>query len=248
MPPPDEPLDVRDLTSAPEVADPGFQYGTGGLQPMSAADADRVPTVRLPPPDRSTDVRDLDPAPGTPAGPGAATGGLQPMSASSEAGQSAPIGAAERTADVRDRDPAPGAAVDPGFHYNGIQTMAGGSGGGSGGVQSNGFSGVNDPAALNRAGENAKELASLVHSKGDVGDDLEITAAAGSLSGDLWGGDLGVALLKSMETWDKQARRLTLICADIGEKCTTTAQNQTRTESANEAEMNSVRATLSDFG
>ncbi|MDI3422711.1 hypothetical protein [Streptomyces luteolus] len=170
------------------------------------------------------------------------------MSASSERGEGAPIGAAERTADVRDRDPAPGTAVDPGFHYNGIQTMAGGSSGGSGGVQSNGFSGVNDPAALNRAGENANQLASLVHSNGDVGDDPEITAAAGSLCGDLWGGDLGVALFDTMETWDKQAKRLTRICADIGEKCITTAHNQTRTESANEAEMNSVRATISDFG
>ncbi|MFM9371540.1 hypothetical protein, partial [Streptomyces sp. Da 82-17] len=154
----------------------------------------------------------------------------------------------DRPTDVRDRDPAPGTAVDPGLHYNGIQTMSGGGNGGSGGVQSNGFSGVDAPAALNRAGENANQLASLVHSNGDVGDDLEISAAAGSLAGDLWGGDLGAALLNTMETWDKQAKRLTRISADIGEQCIATAHNHTRTESANEAEMNSVRASLSDFG
>lgn len=83
-----------------------------------------------------------------------------------------------------------------------------------------------------------------MHSNGDVGDDGEIIGAVGSLSGDLWRGDLGVALMNTTETWDRQARSLTRLRGDIGDRCIKTAHDYTRTESANESEVNAVRASL----
>lgn len=167
-----------------------------------------------------------------------------PASGTSGSGPaSSPIAAPDQPVDVRDLDPSPGTySAGPGS--GGIQTM---SSGGTGGVQTTGFSGVDDPAALNRAGENSNQLASLVHSNGDVGEDAEMMAAVGSLSGDLWGGDLGVTLMSTLGSWDKQARRLARTCGDIGDKCITTAHNHVRTESANESEMNAVHASLPDF-
>ncbi|MDI9832216.1 hypothetical protein [Streptomyces sp. KAU_LT] len=158
----------------------------------------------------------------------------------------APVSRPARPVDVHDLDPAPvrRPSAETG---GGIRTMSGGGDGTAGGVRTTGFSGVDDPVALNRAGENAKQLASLVHTNGDVGDDAEMMAAVGSLSGDLWGGDLGVALMNTLESWDKQSRRLARTCGDIGDKCVTTAHNHVRTESANESEMNAVHASLPDF-
>ncbi|WP_406206286.1 hypothetical protein OG331_40405 [Streptomyces sp. NBC_01017] len=191
----------------------------------------------------------MDPAPGVNPDPGGIyTRDIRPVSApaggtSGPGSASSPIAAPDHPVDVRDFDPVPG-APSQGSGTGGIQTM---SSGGSGGVQTTGFSGVDDPAALNRAGENSNQLASMVHSNGDVGEDGEMMAAVGSLSGDLWGGDLGVALMSTLESWDKQARRLARTCGDIGDKCITTAHNHVRTESANESEMNAVHASLPDF-
>lgn len=147
--------------------------------------------------------------------------------------------------DVRDLDPAPRATTGGGHDSGGIQVMS--AGGDSGGVQTNGMSGVQDPAALNRAGQGANEMASVVQSHGHVGDDERMWGAVGALSGDLWGGQLGVELSRTMESWDRQATRLKKLCQEIGTRCTTTAGNYTRTESANEQEMNAVRSSLSDF-
>ncbi|WP_328878794.1 hypothetical protein [Streptomyces sp. NBC_00299] len=193
----------------------------------------------------------MDPAPGTTPDPGGLyTGGIRPMPAPAggtsgpgPGSSSSPVAGPDQPVNVRDLDPAP-STPSSGPVGGGIQVM---SSGGSGGVQTTGFSGVDDPAALNRAGVNSNQLASLVHSTGDVGDDGDMMMAVGSLSGDLWGGDLGVALMNTLETWDKQARSLARTCGDIGEKCITTAHNHTRTESANESEMNAVRASLPDF-
>jgi len=192
----------------------------------------------------------MDPAPGaTPdAGGGLHTDGIRTMPAqaagtSGSGPASSPIAGPDQPVDVRGLDPSPG-AYSAGTGSGGVQTL---SSGGSGGVQTTGFSGVDDPAALNRAGENSHQLASLVHSNGDVGDDAEMMAAVGSLSGDLWGGDLGVTLMRTLESWDRQARRLARTCGDIGDKCVTTAHNHVRTESANESEMNAVHASLPDF-
>ncbi|MEU8992376.1 hypothetical protein AB0C98_39375 [Streptomyces sp. NPDC048558] len=155
--------------------------------------------------------------------------------------------------DVRDLDPAPRATTD-GSHGSGsgngsgdggIQTMSAGNG--SGGVQTNGMSGVHDPAALNRAGQGATEMAAVVKSHGHVGGDERMWGAVGALSGDLWGGQLGVEISRTMESWDRQATKLNKLCQEIGTRCTTTAGNYTRTESANEQEMNAVRSSLSDF-
>ncbi|MBT1090553.1 hypothetical protein ACF063_35530 [Streptomyces chartreusis] len=191
----------------------------------------------------------MDPAPGINPDPGGLyTDGVHTMpapaagnSGSDSAGS--PISGPDRPVDVRDLDPSPG-SHSTGTGSGGIQAM---SSGGNGGVQTTGFSGVDDPVALNRAGENSNQLASLVHSNGDVGEDADMMGAVGSLSGDLWGGDLGVTLMNTLESWDKQARRLARTCGDIGDKCITTAHNHVRTESANESEMNAVHTSLPDF-
>lgn len=194
----------------------------------------------------------MNPAPGTDPDPGGLyTGGIRPMPApaggTSGLGPGpagSPIAGPDHPVDIRDLDPAPGTYSSGPGSSSGIQTM---SSDGSGGVRTTGFSGVDDPSALNRAGENSNQLASLVHSNGDVGDDGDMTMAVLSLTGDMWGGDLGVALMNTLESWDKQARSLARTCGDIGEKCIRTAHNHTRTESTNEAEMNAVRASLPDF-
>jgi hypothetical protein len=207
---------------------------------------------RLPDPDTSRDVQDLDPAPGANPDPGGVyTGDIRTTPASAggtsvPGAAGSPIAAPDHPVDVRDLDPAPG-THSSGSGSGGIQLKSSGGGGG-GGVQTTGFSGVDDPAALNCAGVNSNQLASLVHSGGDVGEDGDMLAAVGSLTGDMWGGDLGLALMHTLETWDKQARSLTRTCADIGDKCIRTAHNQTATESANASEMDAVRASLPDFG
>ncbi len=155
------------------------------------------------------------------------------------------MSASPARADVRDLDPAPRATTGGGHDGGDIRLMS--AGGGAGGVQTNGMSGVQDPAALNRAGQASTEMASVVRSHGHVGSDERMWGAVGALSGDLWGGQLGVELSKTMESWDRQATKLQKLCQEIGTRCTTTAGNYTRTESANEQEMNAVRSSLSDF-
>jgi len=242
LPEPDGDTDVRDLDpSPPVVPDPGF----GGLAPMGPADT-APPSAAVPSPAHPVDVRDLDPSPGNPD-PGFASGGLQPMTAADAGGpQGHALETPDRPVDVRDLDPAPGysgtGGGDPG---SGIQTMSGGGSGG--GMQSNSMSGVEDPAALNRAGQAANELASVVQSSGMVGEEERMWGAVGSLAGDLWGGELGAELSKTMESWDRQAEKLKRTCVAIGERCTQTASNYTTTESANESEMNSVSNSLADF-
>ncbi|MEJ8672964.1 hypothetical protein WKI71_45085 [Streptomyces sp. MS1.AVA.1] len=127
----------------------------------------------------------MDPAPGANPDPGGLyADGIRTMPApadgtSGSGPASSPIAGPDQPVDVRDLDPAPG-AYSAGTGSGGIQSM---SSGGSGGVQTTGFSGVDDPAALNRAGENSNQLASLVHSNGDVGEDAEMMMAVGLSAG-----------------------------------------------------------------
>ncbi|MFM9368259.1 hypothetical protein [Streptomyces sp. Da 82-17] len=262
MPPPDAgDRGILDVDPAPSP-DPGFNYG--GLPPMTGADVPsgsgtgsgiQAPTTpltgpdprsvhSLPSPDMSRDVRDRDLAQGDAVDPGF-SGGLQPMTAAAD-GRTTPVhrlDVPDRPADVRDLNPTGGFAPDPGFSGGaGIQTMAGGGG------QAQTMSGVADPVALNRAGENAQEIAGILHSKGRVEDDETMIAAGGRLGADFWSGELGLAIGEVMELWDQQVGDLVRNCRTIGENCAQTAGSYTRTESANEAEMNAVRGSLSDFG
>ncbi|WP_327351432.1 hypothetical protein [Streptomyces sp. NBC_01304] len=195
----------------------------GGLQPISAADAAPDPRIQAP----TTPLAATDPR------------------------TSHQMPAPDSRTDVRDRDPAPGTHPDPGFNHSGIRTMSAGGGpsGGPGvGVQAGGgLSGVDDPGALNRAGQGAYQLGSLVQSNGRVGDDDQMIAAAAALGADFWGGELGFELMKTMETWDKQAQQLSRTCQAIGDRCTTTANSYTTTESANDQEMSTLQRSLADF-
>ncbi|MDI3408395.1 hypothetical protein [Streptomyces cavernicola] len=257
--------DILDADPAPNP-DPGFNYG--GLPPMTGADVAPSPSPGLGPgihaptapltgpdprtshglprPDMDRDIRDRDLAQGAAVDPGF-TGGLQPMTAAVD-GRPTPVhrlDVPDHPADVRDPNPSGGFAPDPGFGGGaGIQTMAGGGGGG----QARTMSGVADPVALNRAGENAQEIAGILRSKGRVENDDTMVAAWGRLGADFWSGGLGLAIGELMELWDQQVGDLVATCRTIGENCTQTAGSYTRTESANEAEMNAVRGSLSDFG
>ncbi|NBE53615.1 WXG100 family type VII secretion target [Streptomyces boluensis] len=241
MPAPDGNLDI--MNPGPMAPDPGF---SGGLAPMTAADASGAPPVHgLERPDGSADLRNPGP---TAPDPGFAAGGLAPMTAADAGGpQGHALERPDHPVDVRDLDPAPGySGGSTGGGGGGIQTMAGG--GPAGGARSqSGLNGVDDPAALNRAGQASTELASMVQRGGLVGDDGQMMGAVGALAGDLWGGELGAELMKTMESWDRQAAKLRKSCESIGENCTQTANNYTTTESANETEMNSVRNSLADF-
>lgn len=244
MPPPDGNFDIGN--PGPTVPDPGF----GGLAPMTAADAVATPPVHhLERPVNSADLRDPSP---TAPDPGFAHGGLAPMTAADAGGpQGHALERPDHPVDVRDLDPAPGyrdGTAPGGSSSGGVQTMSGGPGGASGGgMRSNSLNGVDDPAALARAGQAADELGSMVKRVGMVGEDGQILGGVGALAGDLWGGELGAELLKTMESWDRQATKLRKSCESIGERCTQTANNYTTTESANESEMSSVRNSLSDF-
>ncbi|MFM9368328.1 WXG100 family type VII secretion target [Streptomyces sp. Da 82-17] len=245
MPAPDGNLDIRN--PGPTVADPGFTYG--GLAPMTAADAagGAPPVHGLERPDRGGSLPDPSP---TAPDPGFAYGGLAPMTAADAGGgaQGHALETPDHPVDVRDLDPAPGyrdGMAPGGSSAGGVQTMSGGGPGGA--VGSNAFSGVDDPGALNRAGQASTEIGGTVKTAGMVGDDERLWGGVGALSGDLWGGELGVALSSAMESWDAQATKLRKSCEAIGQQCTATANNYTTTESANESEMNSVRNSLADF-
>ncbi|MDG4858540.1 hypothetical protein P8605_10315 [Streptomyces sp. T-3] len=232
VPPPDARPDVRDLDPSPGT-NPG-PAAHGGLQPMSAADSGADPRIQAP----TTPLTGPDPrieAPTTPLT------GNDPRT-------SHQMPAPDGPTDLRDRIPAPGTNPDPGFNYSGIQAMSAGGGGGVGPMQAGGgLSGVDDPAALNRAGQGAYQLGSLVQSNGRVGDDDQMIAATAALGADFWGGELGLELMKTMEIWDKQAEKLSRTCAAIGDRCTTTANSYTTTESANDQEMSTLQRSLSDF-
>ncbi|WP_327354518.1 hypothetical protein [Streptomyces sp. NBC_01304] len=234
VPPPDARPDVRDLDPSPGTS-PG-PAAHGGLQPMSATDTAPDPRIQAP----TTPLTGTDPriqAPTTPLT------GNDPRT-------SHEMPAPDGRTDVRDLDPAPGTNPGP-PPSNGIQAMSAGGGpsGGPGvGVQAGGgLSGVDDPAALNRAGQGAYQLGSLVQSNGRVGDDEQMIAATAALGADFWGGQLGLELMKTMETWDKQAKKLSNTCAAIGDRCTTTANSYTTTESANDQEMSTLQRSLADF-
>ncbi|MFI1733805.1 WXG100 family type VII secretion target [Streptomyces acidicola] len=233
--------DIRPVSAPNTGPDPRISAPTApatGVDPRTA--------YQTPDPPAQADVRDFDPAPDAGSDPAFTYDGMQATpAADGDAVQGHRIATPDNPTDVRDLDPAPRATTGGGNDSGRLQVMS--AGGGSGGVQTNGMSGVQDPAALNRAGQASTEMAGVVQNHGHVGSDERMWGAVGALSGDLWGGQLGVELSKTMESWDRQATKLKKLCQEIGTRCTTTAGNYTRTESANEQEMNAVRSSLSDF-
>jgi hypothetical protein len=154
-------------------------------------------------------------------------------------------------ADPRAFDPAPGTSP-AGTGTDSFQTMSAPNSGSApaGGVQTTGFgtTQVDDPSALNRAGQGALELGSALHSRGRISDDDVMIAASVAVGSEFWSGELGNAITQMMELWDTQVGGLAATCRDIHTRCTTTANNYTRTEAANGDEMTALRqSTLSDF-
>ncbi len=105
---------------------------------------------------------------------------------------------------------------------------------------------IEDPASLKKAGTGALELAGKLHS--DSLADGALQMGGQGLIGESWGGDLGGAMFDAKERWAQQTAALVRTCRDLHEQCTTTADNYTKTETANAETMDAVSKTRSPFG
>lgn len=128
-------------------------------------------------------------------------------------------------------------------------TAARGLGAGGAATRSGLFGGtttIEDPPSLKRAGTGALELAGELHSKAEVGENALFIGAQGFF-GD-WGGELGTSMLDAKESWVHQTAALVRTCRDLHEQCSTTADNYTKTETANAETMSAASKTRSPFG
>ena len=124
----------------------------------------------------------------------------------------------------------------------GSQPVAGGPGG-------PGISRIEDPKKLSKAGEGAAQLAGRAEALGRHPED-ETRAAARSLDGQEWGGQLGDALQLLHRRWSSQTQAQSQRCHNLSRQCRTTSQNFTQTETANTNAVNSANsnAIRQDFG
>ncbi|QRX91148.1 WXG100 family type VII secretion target [Streptomyces noursei] len=97
---------------------------------------------------------------------------------------------------------------------------------------------INSPAKLRQAGNNSRELAGELNSKGRTAKEETVHAAAG-LKGASWDGRLGTAMEQAAKTWDDQVAQLVRTLREIHAKCTTTAANYERSEQENAAKFKS---------
>lgn len=112
-----------------------------------------------------------------------------------------------------------------------------------------GISRVEDPEKLSKAGEGATQLAGRTKSLGKHPED-ETRAAARTLDGQEWGGQLGEALHHLHRKWSSQTEAQSGRCHTVSRQCATTSQNFTQTETANTNTVNSANnaAIRRDFG
>ncbi|MYT33615.1 MULTISPECIES: hypothetical protein [unclassified Streptomyces] len=108
--------------------------------------------------------------------------------------------------------------------------------GGSGAAQ------INSPTKLRQSGNNSRELAGELNTKGRSAKDETVHAAA-AFKGASWDGRLGRAMEQTAKTWDDQVLRLVRTLRDIHTKCTTTADNYERAEQQNLANFKSLPKT-----
>ncbi|MEW2402697.1 hypothetical protein [Streptomyces sp. NPDC046862] len=103
---------------------------------------------------------------------------------------------------------------------------------------------IEDPAALNRAGSGAREIAGQTRTAGAHPVDETRTASRDFGTGN-WDGGLGGALTNLAETWSAQVSSLAGKCDSLAGQCGASGVLYQRTEAANTQTMNSL---ASDFG
>ncbi|WP_210592867.1 hypothetical protein [Streptomyces sp. GESEQ-35] len=103
---------------------------------------------------------------------------------------------------------------------------------------------IEDPAALNRAGAGAREIAGRTRTTGAHPVD-ETRSASRDFGTGNWDGGLGGALTGLAETWSAQVSALAADCDSLAGQCGGTGMLYQRTEAANTQTMHSL---ASDFG
>ncbi|MET9293603.1 hypothetical protein [Streptomyces sp. NPDC003077] len=106
---------------------------------------------------------------------------------------------------------------------------------------------IDDPGSLRQAGAGALELAGELNSKKE-GACSALHIGGMGMIGDSWGGELGNAIFEAKDRWAKQSDALVQVCRDLHAQCTSTADNYTKTETANTETMNALSKTRSPFG
>ncbi|MEU1475549.1 hypothetical protein ACFYZ8_12960 [Streptomyces sp. NPDC001668] len=106
---------------------------------------------------------------------------------------------------------------------------------------------IEDPAALNRAGSGAQEIAGRTRTSGRHPVD-ETRSASRDLGSDNWDGGLGGALSGLAETWSSQVSALAARCEGLARQCGSSGMLYQGTETANTRTMSSLSAQHSPFG
>ncbi|MFI8072783.1 MULTISPECIES: hypothetical protein [unclassified Streptomyces] len=106
---------------------------------------------------------------------------------------------------------------------------------------------IEDPAALNRAGTGAQEMAGRTRTTGAHPVDETRSAAKDFGSGN-WDGGLGGALSGLAETWSSQVSALASQCDGLARQCGGSGLLYQSTETANTQTMRSLSGKPSPFG
>jgi hypothetical protein len=106
---------------------------------------------------------------------------------------------------------------------------------------------IEDPAALNRAGTGAQEMAGRTRTTGAHPVDETRSASKDFGSGN-WDGGLGGALSGLAETWSSQISALASKCDGLSRQCGGSGLLYQNTETANTQTMRSLSGKPSPFG
>ncbi|MFF4030036.1 hypothetical protein ACFYZ2_09720 [Streptomyces sviceus] len=106
---------------------------------------------------------------------------------------------------------------------------------------------IEDPAALNRAGTGAQEMAGRTRSTGTHPVDETRSASKDFGSGN-WDGGLGGALSGLAETWSSQVSALASTCEGLSRQCGGSGLLYQSTETTNTQTMRSLSGEPSPFG
>jgi hypothetical protein len=106
---------------------------------------------------------------------------------------------------------------------------------------------IDDPAALNRAGSGAHEMAGRTRTAGAHPVD-ETRSASGDFGSGNWDGGLGGALSGLAQTWSSQVSALAAKCDGLSRQCGGSGLLYQNTETANTQTMRSLSGEPSPFG
>ena len=110
-----------------------------------------------------------------------------------------------------------------------------------------GWTRVENPDALDAAGDAAAQRAGEIRAAGQLAEEPS-QRAAGGFRGENWDGELGEALADALRKWSGQTSALVGSCRSFAGKCTETAKNFQRTEQTNAAVLRAAGHTDSPFG